>query len=127
MRIARLPDGSLMEFPPDFPDDEMDRAVRQKIGLPEPEDHQQTLTMLAQQLAEQNAMNAQMQQQVVALLQQVAQAQAEAVQAQAQAAAMLSDGFARLERAYLADTILVSDKNGKPTGTKKVKNGNRHD
>ena len=35
MKIARLPTGELMEFPPDMPDDEMDRAVRQKMGVPE--------------------------------------------------------------------------------------------
>ena len=31
MKIARLPDGQMMEFPPELPDDEMDRLVRQKM------------------------------------------------------------------------------------------------
>lgn len=93
MKIARLPTGELMEFPPDFPDDEMDRAVRQKLGLPE--QHAEAPQELAQMLAA-------FVQQMGAMTMQIEQ------------------GFARLERAYLAETMIVTDKNGKPVGTRKV-------
>jgi hypothetical protein len=59
MKIARLPSGELMEFPPDIPDDEMDRAVRHKMGVEEP--------------VEFDAMVLELMQQIVALQQMLAQ------------------------------------------------------
>ena len=93
MKIARLPTGELMEFPPDFPDDEMDRAVQQKLGLPGPqaETPQELVQMLQAFVQQMGVMTAQIEQ-----------------------------GFARLERAYLAETVIVTDKSGKPVGTRKV-------
>lgn len=50
MKIARLPNGETIEFPPEMPDDEMDRAVRQKLGAPEPLDFEETAMALMQQI-----------------------------------------------------------------------------
>ena len=50
MKIARLPDGQMIEFPPDTPDDEMDRAVRQKMGVEEPVEFEAVAIGLMQQM-----------------------------------------------------------------------------
>ena len=129
MKIARLPTGELMEFPPDLPDDEMDRAVRQKLGVPEPPDQGQMLVqliqavmqqmdMMTQQLAQSQAAQQASTQQLAQMLSEIASVAAANGQAQAQAAQVLAQGFDRLEAAYLAPRNIVTDKSGKPLALK---------
>lgn len=129
MKIARLPNGELMEFPPDFPDDEMDRAVRQKLGVPEPPDPNQMLMqllqavmqqmdMMTQQMAQSQAAQQASAQQLAQMLAEVASVAAANGQAQAQSAQVIAQGFERLERAYTAPRSIVTDKAGKPVGMK---------
>jgi hypothetical protein len=128
MKIALLPDGSSHEFPPDTPDDEMDRAVREKLGVAEPTDLGVTLVEITQVIAQQ----AQAQQAVIEQMAAQLAAQYECVErleqaigrvnaGQQDALAMLAEGFARLERAYSAPRMLITDASGKPLG---VKTGN---
>lgn len=111
MKIARLPTGELMEFPPDMPDDEMDRQVRSKLGVPEPPDPNQMLMQLLQAVTEQLVQTQQTQQMLTQMMTQVAQATAGS-------AAAIQQGFERMERAYTAPRSIVTDKNGKPVGMK---------
>ena len=129
MKIARLPTGELMEFPPDLPDDEMDRAVRQKLGVPEPPDQGQMLVqliqavmqqmdMMTQQLAQSQAAQQASTQQLAQMLAEVATMAAANGEAQTQSAAAIAQGFMRLEQAYTAPRTIVTDKSGKPLGMK---------
>jgi hypothetical protein len=129
MKIARLPTGDYLEFPPDMPDDEMDRQVRAKLGVAEPPDPNQMLAELMQAVMQQIGMMsqqlAQSQQAQQASVQQLAQMLAEVAtmasasgEAQTQSAQVLAQGFDRLERAYTAPRTIVTDKNGKPLGMK---------
>lgn len=62
MKIARLPDGRMLQFPPETADQVVDRVVRQEMGVPEPVNYDQvkveisvaavnTLAQVAQTLA----------------------------------------------------------------------------
>ena len=106
MKIARLPTGDYLEFPEDFPDDEMDRQVRAKLGVAEPPDQGQMLTQLVEAVMQQMA-----QQQMAQMIAQIAQATSGSAQA-------ISQGFERMERAYTAPRSIVTDKAGKPLGVK---------
>jgi uncharacterized protein YdiU (UPF0061 family) len=118
MKIARLPTGELMEFPPDMPDDEMDRTVRQKLGLPEPPDSNQMLMQLLQAVMQQMEMMSQQLAQSQEAQQMNVQMLAQVSQATAGSADAIQQGFERMERAYLAPRSIVTDKSGKPLGMK---------
>jgi hypothetical protein len=111
MKIARLPTGELLEFPPDFPDDEMDRTVRGKLGVPEPPDQSQMLMQLIEAVMQQMAQQQMAQQQMAQMIAQIAQATSGSADA-------IQQGFERMERAYLAPRSIVTDKSGKPLGMK---------
>ena len=70
MKIARLPTGELVEFPPDLPDDEMDRQVRAKLGVAEPPDQGQMLTQLFEAVMQQMRLDKRQQQLARALFAQ---------------------------------------------------------
>lgn len=125
MKIARLPTGELMEFPPDLPDDEMDRQVRSKLGVPEPPDQGQMLMqllqavmqqmgMMSEQLAQAQAAHDANAQQLAQMLAELAQLTASGTQAQQASAQAIAQGFERMEAAYTAPRSIVTDKNGKP-------------
>lgn len=111
MKIARLPDGTLKEFPPDMPDDEMDRQVRSLLGVPEPPDPNQMLMQVVEGMMQQLAQMSQTLAQVAAMMQANGQAQDQSLQ-------VLAEGFNRLEAAFRAPRSLVTDKNGKPLGVR---------
>ena len=111
MKIARLPTGDYLEFPEDFPDDEMDRQVRAKLGVAEPPDQGQMLTQLVEAVMQQMAQQQMAQQQMAQMIAQIAQATSGSAQA-------ISQGFERMERAYTAPRSIVTDKAGKPLGVK---------
>jgi hypothetical protein len=129
MKIARLPTGDYLEFPPDMPDDEMDRQVRAKLGVAEPPDQGQMLTQLFEavmqqmgMISEQIAQSQQAQQanvqQLGQMLNEIASLTAAGAQAQGQSAQAIAQGFERMEQAYTAPRSIVTDKNGKPLGLK---------
>lgn len=111
MKIARLPDGQMMEFPPDMPDDEMDRLVRQKMGVPDPIEPEEAMMELVAQIL-------QSQQQFSAALEQQSQMIAQALQQVAQAQVTLAQKADEAIMALKAPKIIVKDSAGKPIGVR---------
>lgn len=105
MKIARLPNGQLLEFPPDYPDDEMDRAVRAQMGVEEPPDMQALMMDFIAQ--------------ITALQQQVAELSAFLAQQQTQNAQALS----MLASTMSAPKRVVRDGKGMVVGVENVTNG----
>jgi len=122
MKIARLPNGEMMEFPPDYPDDEMDRAVRQKMGVPEEPSETELVMQLIQQLTQQLvAVQAQIvegQRQHQEVIAQLVHGQQLAAQSQQQATVALKQSIDQLAAAYAAPRTIIKDGAGKPVGLK---------
>lgn len=123
MKIAKLPTGELMAFPPELPDDDMDRAVQQRMNQSEMltqllQAVMQQMDMMAQQLVQSQQAQQAGVQQLAQMLAEVATMASANAEAQTQSTQALTQGFDRLERAYTAPRIIVTDKNGKPLGTK---------
>jgi hypothetical protein len=123
MKIAKLPSGELMAFPPELPDDDMDHMVQQRMNQGQMlaelmQAVMQQMSMMSQQLAQSQQAQQASVQQLAQMLSEVATMASASGEAQTQSAQVLAQGFERLERAYTAPRIIVTDKNGKPLGTK---------
>lgn len=122
MKIAELPDGTLMKFAPDYPDEEMDRAVRAKLGIPEAPDEGQMLMELMQNVMQQQAMVVQMLQQSQAQMQmlmtEVARGQQAMAQSQQASSTAIQQGLSDMARAFTQPRTIVKDGTGKPIGIK---------
>lgn len=106
MKIAELPDGRLMQFPDDFPDNEMDAAVREALGVPEEPDPVQLVMQLSQQVLE-------LQSGLATLIQQNQQQMAAIQQ---ETAARIENGLQQLAAAMTAPRTIINDGTGKPVG-----------
>lgn len=111
MKIARLPDGQMMEFPPDLPDDEMDRLVRQKMGVPDPVEPEEAMMELVAQIM-------QSQQQISAAIEQQSQMIVQALQQVAQTQALLAQKADEAIMTLGAPKTIVKDSTGKPIGVR---------
>lgn len=112
MRIARLPNGQVLEFEDGVTDDYVDAQVRAALGLPEPVDNEAITAGAAQQ-------SAQILQNIAILLQQLV---ISLNQSNAQAKE-LSNNVKALSAAYTLPKEIIRDANNLPLGVRTVTNG----